>query len=98
MIQRVKLSFFKHLKNTLRVKTDLFIFLNRNDLYLQHLFIFSSKQRDGAKDQLEQLEIQIGEFHIRAHLRQSVQKILYQNCCEEGRGGRICQEGVGNYL
>lgn len=75
-----------------------FFFLNPNDPYLQHLFIFSSKQWNGAKDQLEQLEIQIGEFHIRAHFWQSVQKILYQNRCKEGRGSRICQEGVGNYL
>lgn len=67
-------------------------------LYLQHLFILSCEEGDRAEDQLEQLEIQVGELDVRAHLRQAVQEVLHQDRSKQSRGSRVCQEGIGDNL
>lgn len=67
-------------------------------LYLQHLFIFSCEEWDRAEDQLEQLEIQVGELDVGAHLRQAVQEVLHQDRSKQSRGSRVCQKGIGDNL
>lgn len=51
----------------------------RNKIYLEHLLIFSSKQRHRAKDQFEEFKVEIWKFDIGAHLWQSLKKILHKN-------------------
>lgn len=67
-------------------------------LYLQHLLVFSREEGDRAEDQLEQLEIQVGELDVGAHLWQAVQEVLHQDRSKQSGGSRVCQEGVGNNL
>lgn len=69
-----------------------------SELYLQHLLVFSCKEGDRAEDQLEQLEVQVGELHVGAHFRQAVEEVLHQNCSKQSRGSRVRQEGIGNNL
>lgn len=65
---------------------------------LQHLFILRSKQAHGAKDKLEQLEVEVGSLHVGAHLMHPVQQILDQYGGEDGRGHIVGQEADGHDL
>lgn len=79
-------------KSQNKVRSDL------SELYLQHLFVLGREEGHGAKDQLEQLEVQVGELHVGAHFRQAVQEVLHQNRSKQSRGSRVRQEGIGNNL
>lgn len=48
-------------------------------LYLQHLLVLRSKERNRTKDQLEEFEIQVGQLHVGTHFRQTVKQILNQD-------------------
>ena len=43
----------------------------------EHLFVFGGKERHAAKDQFEQFQVEIGAFHVRAHLFHVIQKVLH---------------------
>lgn len=85
-------------QNTTTTKSQNKVHSDLSELYLEHLFVLSRKEGHGAKDQLEQLEVQVGELHVGAHFRQAVQEVLHQNCSKQSRGSRVRQEGIGNDL
>ena len=64
----------------------------------QHLLIFGREQRDGAKDKLEELQVQIGSFHVGTHFMHSFKKVFHQNGGKDRRWYVIGQEGVGHDL
>lgn len=69
-----------------------------NQIYLEHLFIFSSKQWHWAKDQFEKLEVEIGKLNIGAHLRQSLEKVFHKNGGKQSRRWQVGKERICHNL
>ncbi len=65
---------------------------------LQHLLVLRGKQRHGAEDELEELEVEVGAVHVGAHFVHALQKVLHQDGGKDGRGDVVGQEAVGHDL
>jgi hypothetical protein len=65
---------------------------------LQHLLVLRGKQRHGAEDEFEELEVEVGAVHVGAHFVHAFEEVLHQDGGKDGRGHVVGQEAVGHDL
>ncbi len=65
---------------------------------LQHLLVLRGKQRHGAEDEFEELEIEVGAVHVGAHFVHALEEVLHQDGGKDGRGDVVGQKAVGHDL
>ncbi len=65
---------------------------------LQHLLVLRGKQRHGAEDELEELQVEVGAVHVGAHFVHALEEVLHQDGGKDGRGDVVGQEAVGHDL
>ena len=67
-------------------------------MWLEHELVLGREEGHTTEDQLEELEVQVGPFHVGPHLVHAGEQVLHQDRGEDGGRHVAGQKAVGHYL